>query len=54
MSIYLPKSLEPYRNRIAAWSDERDSSNLIFIDYRAGWKSSTDPVGIQRFSLRYP
>lgn len=43
----LPKSLHRYAARLADYSDERGSSELIFVSYRPGWKSSEDPVGNQ-------
>lgn len=43
----LPKSLRPYSSRIASYSDERAYDNPIFIGYVEGWKSWTDPVGLQ-------
>lgn len=47
MIINLPKTLLPYENRIAEYSDERASGNGIWIYYRNGLKSYTDPVGNQ-------
>jgi hypothetical protein len=45
--LNLPRSLEPYRDRLLRYDDERSSGNPIFVVYAAGWKSYTDPVGIQ-------
>ena len=41
----LPASLARYASRIADYSDERGSDNGIWVSYKAGWKSYTDPVG---------
>ena len=43
----LPKTIERYRDRIVRYDDERSYGNPIFVVYKAGWKSYTDPVGIQ-------
>ena len=45
--LILPKTLERYRSRIMRYDDERSSDNPIFVCYIPGWKSYTDPVGIQ-------
>jgi hypothetical protein len=45
--LNLPKTLERYRSRIMRYDDERGSDNPIFVCYIPGWKSYTDPVGIQ-------
>ena len=41
----LPKTLTRYRGRLFSYNDERSSDNPIFIGYRPGWKSHTDPYG---------
>lgn len=43
----LPKTLQRYAARIAEYSDERGSDNGIWLYYRAGWKSASDPMGCQ-------
>jgi hypothetical protein len=43
----LPKSLLKYADRIESYSDERAYDNPIFVGYAPGWKSWTDPVGVQ-------
>jgi hypothetical protein len=47
MPLSLPKSLEPYRDRLTRYDDERSSGNPIFVCYASGWKSYTDFVGVQ-------
>ena len=43
--MQLPKSLQRYASRIADYSDERSSGNGIWLYYKRGWKSLSDPMG---------
>lgn len=43
----LPKTLQRYASRIVDYSDERSNDNGIWLYYKLGWKSWSDPLGCQ-------
>ncbi len=44
-AVQLPKTLQRFADRIEDYSDERGSGNGIWIYYKRGYKSHSDPMG---------